>query len=499
MSRFNTKTPAAPVKNLAGGKAHSTSAEFELMSILLTSFVKDDFYRKQDATLERLKGLIKDNNPEFVRNALVYARRLFGMRTITHVGAAELTLIHGAQPSEFYNAVVGRLDDMLEMLAYLEGKGKLPHALTRGFARAFDRFDAYQIAKYRGDGKWKLVDVVNLVHPKPVKGKNEEGLKALMAGTLSNTATWEAQLSAAGAKEGDKATNKKEAWKGLIETRKIGYFALLKNLRNIIKDAPEALDAALLMLVDARLIKKSLVLPFRYTTAYEEINKSGADSTAVRKTLEALSYATETALDNVPVFDGETLVALDVSGSMSGKPSEIASLLAAVICKRNKCDLLQFESDAKYVTYNPLDSLMTLSQRFRFNGGGTNFNSIFDTARKAYDRIIILSDMQGWMQAGYAWGNGGAPTMAHKRYNDRFKANPHIYSMDLKGYGTLMFPEERVYAMAGFSEKIFDVMKFLESDRQALIKAVKNLHYVKGNIAAEAAISVAGIIDELND
>lgn len=44
-----------------------------------------------------------------------------------------------------------------------------------------------------------------------------------------------------------------------------------------------------------------------------------------------------------------------------------------------------------------------------------------------------------------------------------------MYSIDLAGYGTLQVPEKDVYCLAGFSEKIFDLMKFFEEDKDALL------------------------------
>ena len=36
-----------------------------------------------------------------------------------------------------------------------------------------------------------------------------------------------------------------------------------------------------------------------------------------------------------------------------------------------------------------------------------------------------------------------------------------------------MFPERNVYALAGFSEKVFDVMALLERDREALVHEIE--------------------------
>ena len=317
---------------------------------------------------------------------------------------------------------------------------------------------------------YNLVDVVNLVHPVPTM-RNKEALESLVKGELKNTQTWESKLSAVGQQaetEEDLAQLKSDAWSELISTRKIGYFALLRNLRNIINQSPSSVKAACEMLVDEKMIKSSRVLPFRFATAYEEINKIDS-SKEVRDVLVAINGALEVSVQNVPKFDGETLLVMDVSGSMSGRPSEIASLFGSIVAKANSCDVMTFATNADYKSYNPMDSVMTIRNSFRYSGGGTNFKSIFQKANKKYDRIIILSDMQGWV--GYT-----SPASEFKSYKSKFGANPYVYSWDLAGYSTLQFPEQNVFALAGFSDKVFDIMKMMELDKKALyneINAIK--------------------------
>ncbi len=84
--------------------------------------------------------------------------------------------------------------------------------------------------------------------------------------------------------------------------------------------------------------------------------------------------------------------------------------------------------------------------------------------------------MQGWMAGGYSRrrsSRGGAPTEAFAGYRKRTGADPQVFSFDLQGYGTLMFPERNVYALAGFSEKVFEVMALLERDREALVHEIE--------------------------
>jgi 60 kDa SS-A/Ro ribonucleoprotein len=477
MSKFNTtvKEPKTLTENLAGGQAYSQTNELALVSMLLTSFVDDQFYKTGENTLKDLRKLTSKVNPEFAAKAAIYARDKFGMRSITHALAAELTSeLKGSESAKnFYDKVVVRVDDMTEIMSYYllhktsKDNPKFPNSLKKGFAKAFDKFDAYQLGKYQGKNKdLKLVDLVNIVHPVPTD-KNKEALELLIKGNLKSTGTWESKLSQAGQlaeNEQDLSQLKADAWTELITTRKIGYFALLRNLRNIINQAPMAVSAACELLVDERMISKSRVLPFRFSTAYEEISKLGG-SKDVRDVLMAINKALDISVCNVPKFDGDTLVVMDVSGSMSGKPSEIASLFGAILAKSNNSDVLTFSTKSQYKTYNPMDSVLTIRDSFRYSGGGTNFKSIFTTANKKYDRIVILSDMQGWM--GYE-----SPSAEFKQYKNKYDTNPYVYSWDLAGYGNMQFPENNVFALAGFSDKVFDIMKMMEMDKKALFNEI---------------------------
>lgn len=478
MSKFNTtvKEPKTKTINLAGGEAYSQTNELALVSMLLTSFVNDQFYKSGNDTLKDLRSLIKKVDPEFAAKAAIYARDKFGMRSITHALAGELTSeLKGSELGKnFYDKVVVRVDDMTEIMSYYllhktsKENPKFPNSLKKGFAKAFDKFDAYQLAKYSGKNKdLKLVDVVNIVHPVPTD-RNKTALELLVKGDLKNTETWEAKLSQAGQvaeNEEDLSQLKSDAWTDLITSRKIGYFALLRNLRNILNQAPNAVPAACELLVDERMISKSRVLPFRFATAYEEISKMGS-SKGVREVLVAISSAMDISCKNIPIFE-DTLFVVDVSGSMSGRPSEIASLFAAMFAKSNNCDVMTFANNSTYVNYNPNDSVMTIRDSFRFSGGGTNFKSIFKTANKEYKHIILASDMQGWVGLT-------SPSREFNEYKNNFNCKPHVFSLDLAGHGTLQLPESQVYCLAGFSDKVFQIMDLLKIDKKALFNEINN-------------------------
>lgn len=479
MARFNSPTVGTKTTNVAGGEAYKQSDKLELVSILLTSFVQDQYYEKASDTVKRIAALIKSQNDKlFCAKAAVFARKEFGMRSVSHVVAGEIarTVKGEAWTRRFFDKVIRRVDDMMEVVSYYASTGSLhplPNALKKGLRDAIARFDEYQLAKYRGEGKAvKLVDLVNLVHP-----ARNSALDKLVKGELKSKETWETKLTQAGQKAKTKEQKeelKKAAWGELLKSKKLGYFALLRNLRNIIEQSPENVDLALEQLQDEKAIRKSLVLPFRFQTAMEELSKVGL--LTGRKVLAAISKAMDLSVQNCPELPGRTLIALDESGSMAGRAIEIGSLFAAALYKRNDSMLLSFSENARFRNVNPQDSTSSICRMLCQDMGsaGTNFHSIFERITGKFDRIIILSDMQGWMTSSggfsYSYGN---PSQSFADYKKRTGADPHVYSFDLQGYGSMMFPERNVYCLAGFSEKVFDIMKLLEQDRNALVHRIE--------------------------
>jgi hypothetical protein len=172
---------------------------------------------------------------------------------------------------------------------------------------------------------------------------------------------------------------------------------------------------------------------FRYVTALDALH--GTNLLRVGEVLAALSEAVDKSLQNVPKFERKTLIALDGSGSVQGRPIKIGSLFAATLAKANDDDVFLFSDDARYVTVNKRDSTLTIANWLAENSksAGTNFHAVFQTANCRYERIIILSDMQGWI--GHR-----APVKTFEAYKKKYGAEPKVFSFDLQGYGTPAVP-----------------------------------------------------------
>ena len=504
MSKYNATRSRGhedqEIDNLAGGRGYKESPELELVSLMATSFMQDKFYQSTDETMIQLRSLLGKVDPIFAAQAAIFVRDQFNMRSVTHVVASELSKIARGEKwlSRFYDSVIVRPDDMTEIAAYMQknldmkranGRIGLPSSFRKGAGRAFNRFNRYQIGKYRGDGKnVSLVDILRLAHVKPSDDEHAQIFKDLYDGTLKAEDTWEMTLTQAGQAEGDKESLKANAWREMVNSGKIGYMALVRNLRNIMASAPDTESRVVELLTDENRIKKSRMLPFRFLTAINELSNGEIPPRVVA----ALSDATEISLGNVPSFDGTTLVVLDESSSMGGSvnarsPWNIGSLFAAVLVKKNAADYMGFATDASYHTVNPRDSILGIQKEMNRQrvSGGTNLTAAFLMANKKYDRIIVLSDMQSWQDGdsyygGYGYRNSSrvvTPNDALKMYSKAHNANPYVYSFDLSGYGQLSFPQDKVFALAGFSDKTMELMAMLERDKSVMVNAVKAVRF----------------------
>ena len=97
--------------------------------------------------------------------------------------------------------------------------------------------------------------------------------------SLSIPYTWETELSALGQQKFENETDKKKAiankWEELIGSGKLGYMALMRNLRNIIQANvnDQSLQLACATIANEHKVQRAKQLPFRFLAAYREILK----------------------------------------------------------------------------------------------------------------------------------------------------------------------------------------------------------------------------------
>jgi len=314
MAKMNVWKRMFPVRTHEGAVAQKVSPKLELRRTVLTCLLwEDTFYEKGSGIAARVAELVRENKPEDVAALAREARDKMQLRHVPLFLVRELARRKGTGPlvAETLEHVIQRADELGEFVAlyWKQKKEPLSAGVKRGLARAFTKFDPYQLAKYNRESVVKLRDVLFLCHAKP---KNEEQVaawKKLVEGSLESPDTWEVAFSA--------QKGKKETFERLLQEGKLGGLAVLRNLRLMIAAG-----------VSQKLIRQRLdkgvarALPFRFVTA----------ARYAPKLEDALESAMLEGVAGLPELAGSTGLLVDVSGSMNAalsKKSETTRMDAA--------------------------------------------------------------------------------------------------------------------------------------------------------------------------
>lgn len=486
-------------KNYEGAKAYAMTPELELYTAVVTASLSDSFYEKQDERTIRIAQLISKVSPEFVARLAVHTRTYMHLRSIPLLLLVELAKVHNGDDlvARAVEKTVLRADEIMELLMCYQWRnpsndpikklGKLSRQIQNGLQRAFNRFDEYQFAKYNRDNlEVKLRDALFLVHPKAKDEQQQALFDKIVNRELEVPYTWETELSALGQQQFESEELKQEAfrlkWEELIDSGKLGYMALMRNLRNMLQagvSLPE-MQKVSSRLADSEQVARAKQLPFRYLSAYRELEK--VNSTQTAELMNALETAVKYSAANIEGFDENTrvLLACDVSGSMGRLISarstirnyDIGILLAMLL--RNRCKQVVsgiFGDDWKVVNM-PSDNILMATRHMErlcnSVGFSTNGYKVIDWLienNMVMDKVMMFTDMQMWDSTG-----------RYKTFEDSWKKykkmapQAKLYLFDLAGYGQLplRLAKPDVYLIAGWSDRVFDVLSAIDKGEDAL-------------------------------
>lgn len=497
--KFNFKfgTRVKETVNYEKEKAFVLTPQLELYTAVATAGLSDQFYEKTADKMQRIRELIEKNDAAFVAKLAVYAREQMYLRSIPLVLAVELAKQQSGNDivGKLTSRVVQRADEITEMLAYyalanerndVKKLNKLSKQLQKGLAAAFNRFDEYQFAKYNRAAAVKLKDALFLVHPKAKDEAQQALFDKIVKDELQVPYTWEVELSAAGRQKYDSVELKQAAvkatWEALIMSNKMGYMATMRNLRNILEAgvSKEALNKVCEFIANEKAVTNSKQLPFRFLAAYRELKE--VKSGRVSKVLDALEQAVLYSAANIAGYDEDTevVIAADVSGSMQKPVSEkskvllydIGLMLAMLLQNRCENAITGMFGDTWKVINVPKKNVLSNVQEFYRREGEVGYSTngylvVKDLLKrnKVVDKVMLFTDCQLWNS------NNSAENIATlwKQYK-KIAPAAKLYLFDLAGYGNTPLNVQRddVYLIAGWSDKIFNVLKAIEDGSNAV-------------------------------
>ena len=555
MAKFNEKkTVKQPESvNFMGEKAFLLKPKEEFVSSIMTTFLSKEgsYYESSNEEVKRILSLLDKIDPLFACKAAIYVRENGNMRSISHLlGAALAKYISGEKYAKrFYNKLIVRADDMSEIVsAYANLNGmslndlkKIPNSIKKGFKEALERLDAYQIDKYKMQNREvSLIDLVRLFHPKGNQ-KNAEAYKRLVNGEslaeLYESKILEKEMTKAGqttkdATQEEKDEAKREAITAVLDNVKgMPVMNLLRNLRNILLYAPDKVNDACEQLTIEKKILNSRLLPFRFATAYAEIEKVMYADTKAKPTssivfeseetkqqvtesrfnklkknlLDAIEGAIEIACQNIPELEGNCAILVDDSGSMRGdngghsrvsafsktNSSMIAHLFASMMAWRqhdvyvglfgDKLIQVPYKRDVKLLDFNKESYEIGGRCGGRTEAGIYMFLENVIKERKKIDNIIVFSDCQigrgGSFTAWYGTNYNDRSQHFHELFKEFRKINPNanfiVVNLRQSGGTSVFDKSQRILNIAGWSDKIFDTIKSQCRGWEAVIKEIE--------------------------
>jgi 60 kDa SS-A/Ro ribonucleoprotein len=200
--------------------------------------------------------------------------------------------------------------------------------------------------------------------------------------------------------------------------------------------------------------------------------------------LDALEKAVTACAVNIKGFNHDTrvLLACDVSGSMQKPVSaqskvllyDVGLMLAMLLQSRCKNVEVGMFGDSWKTISVPRNSILANVQEFYRREGEVGYSTngylvIKDLLnRKAVmDKVMLFTDCQLWNSHSTSGDHIQALWL---RYKAEVAPGAKLYLFDLGGYGhaPLQLLRNGVYLIAGWSDKIFDVLAALENGTPAL-------------------------------
>ncbi len=407
MSKLNPSTKGNSMDTtvrLAGGTgayaAKSSNIDMLRRLVLANLLWEDIAYADGESVSEEISSLIPKCDAVEVAKLAVECREKQKLRHTPLFIAAEMTkyATHKVYVKDILPRIITRADMLCDFLAiyWKDKKHPLANCVKRGLAEAFHNFDEYQFAKYDRDAVIKLRDVLRMVHPTP-RNEDEAALfKRIKERSLKTPDTWEVAISSVS------ADKKADEWTRLIQEKRLGGLAFLRNMANFVNNKVKR------SVVEEGLknLKGSMLLPLDYIKA--------------AKMAEGYTREIEDAMissyKHLPKLPGKTLFILDRSGSMGRAISSKSNftrldvacamaMLASNVCEDFSLVVTAGDDWTKVHSSVAVDcpprgfSMTQVVDRCNVGGGGIFTRQVLEWSRNhfkndEFDRIIVFSDSQ---------------------------------------------------------------------------------------------------------
>lgn len=522
MARMNSTNRSVPLskdtnttRNHEGAVVHNLDSLEILFSKVLGSFFGESTYYEKRTAEKDFVDLVKTiNNVDYEDIEYVLKIALLGREyNMIQYPLSVLTACfnderfkgqhfvdsNGRNKLQYYSdRIVRRGRDVVDVMAMqinafgfdVVKKGKkthrdlpLPIQLRKAMKHKLETFNDYQLSKALSESREvTLADCIKLLHPDEKKAKVPKGFYAdVIEGRVKfGGETKQVQTELAKSRNKNSSSTVADVKQSLDSST---VMAIVKNLvalhRAGVLNDREAVDAICNKLTDAKQVKSSRLLPFRFYSAWKEVNKLPS-SYGVRKVSDALVKALDLSVSNLTPIEGFNAILIDMSGSMDYSVSsmstmtakEIAVVLGAICFKQGVGEVYVFANSCEKVTgISSTSTVMDIVKQIMSYrvGGGTYLDIALNTITRdsirgaKYDNLILLSDNDCYSSSNNSFrlggfGVGSADTTINTMIKNGVIKKFYINNLLGNKFAVVNTDDFRKNLITGFSERIVEVI-----------------------------------------
>lgn len=488
--------------NLAGGSAYSLEARSSLAKLACTGTLNSTFYASAQTQLDQTITLMDQIDTEFLCKLAIYARHDGYMKDMP---AFIMAYLMGRETNPLVDATFHKVIDNGRMVRnfvqiMMSGQinnrkslGSRPRRLVREW---LNNKDAETLFRDSIGNAPSLGDVIRLSHPRPKNKSFESLFSYFITGKVDkNTPKFVREY------ESWKKDTSKEwpdvphlmltahnltinQWKQIEST--MGWQALRINLntlqRHSVFDDKNMVTKIAARLIDKTEIAKSKVFPYQIMSAY--LNRNADMPSQISN---ALQDAIDYSVLNVPALEGDTIILVDVSGSMGDpitgrngsasskvKCRDVAALLASTILAKNQNNttILAFDTSTRPIQLNPRDSVITNASKINTPGGGTNVEQALkylNTNNIRGKNVIIVSDNMSW---------GHFAGQIPQEWNTFLTKNKgaKVALIDIVPNIKSVLPDRPgILNCGGFSDAVFSILNSFFGEKQNFVEQIDKI------------------------
>jgi len=489
---FNQKGRQPANSRYAYVKTGPANPQGDLFTTLLSGSLTGSPIGYEPDDLSALRKEIRFTDMELVVKLAIHFGEGSNFRDLAFLLTAELAVFAGndEKTAQLVARIVRQPTDLPLWLAHYARAtkpGQRPARATRkSLGLLLNRLDEFQYSRCHRVTQLAMRDALRLVRPKAADATRKTLFSGILRDQIPVRSTWEQEWNALYQQHYESPEQRQVAlrdkWKEGISSFRIGYAALLGNLRPMLCAgvSGKVLKLAADYLGNAAAAGRSGTNPLRMLEVYRGLRRmeqGGAGMLA-----EALEQAVLNSSWARSGFGstGVSVIAMDVSNSMrrpvdglSGvQRFDVAPLLAMLWKSRGDQLMTGIIGNNWRPLELPAKPVLLTVDEFRTHEGeaGYAINAwmvLQDLLRRqqAVDRVMIFTDYRLWDNRSFNQPAGTDLGRIWRQYRNQCAPNARLYLFDLAGYGSrsLECLEDGVFLVAGWKDRMIDILEAIET------------------------------------